>query len=51
MVIKYANIFYSKALQNLPKFGIFGFKTNHLATLEVVGLASSLTFLHVHNLF
>jgi hypothetical protein len=33
MVIKYTNIYYSKALQNLPKFGIFGLKTKHLATL------------------
>jgi hypothetical protein len=33
MVIKYNNIYHSKALQNLPKFGIFGLKTNHLATL------------------
>jgi hypothetical protein len=33
IVIKYTNIYYSKALQNLPKFGIFGLKTNHLATL------------------
>jgi hypothetical protein len=33
MIIKYTNIYRSKALQNLPKFGIFGWKTNHLATL------------------
>jgi hypothetical protein len=33
MVIKYTNIYHSKALQNLPKFGLFGLKTNHLATL------------------
>jgi hypothetical protein len=33
MVIKYTNIFLFKALQNLPKSGIFGSKTNHLATL------------------
>jgi hypothetical protein len=33
MVIKYTNIYHSKALHNLPKFGIFGLKTNHLATL------------------
>jgi hypothetical protein len=33
MAIKYTNIYHSKALQNLPKFGIFGLKTNHLATL------------------
>jgi hypothetical protein len=33
MVIKYTNSFHSQALQNLPKFEIFGFKINHLATL------------------
>jgi hypothetical protein len=33
MVIKYTNIYQSKALQKLPKFVIFGLKTNHLATL------------------
>jgi hypothetical protein len=33
MTIKCINIFNSKALQNLPKFGCFGLKTNHLATL------------------
>jgi hypothetical protein len=33
MVIKYTNIYHSKALRNLPKFGIFGLKTNHQATL------------------
>jgi hypothetical protein len=33
MVMKYANIFHSKALQNLPKLGIFGLKTTYLATL------------------
>jgi hypothetical protein len=33
MVIKYTNIYHAKALQNLPKFRIFGLKTNHLATL------------------
>jgi hypothetical protein len=35
MVIKYTSLYHSKALQNLPKFGIFGLKTNHLATLFV----------------
>jgi hypothetical protein len=34
MVIKYTNVFHSKALQNLPKLGFFGLKINHLATLE-----------------
>jgi hypothetical protein len=33
IAIKYFNIFQFKALQNLPKFGIFGLKTNRLATL------------------
>jgi hypothetical protein len=33
MVIKYTKIFYCKTLKNLPKFGFFGLKTNHLATL------------------
>jgi hypothetical protein len=40
LAIKYSNgliitnIYHSKALQNLPKFGIFGMKTSHLATLR-----------------
>jgi hypothetical protein len=33
MAIKYISSFQSKALQNLPKLGIFGLKRNHLATL------------------
>jgi hypothetical protein len=33
MVIKYTNIYHSKALKNLPNFRGFGLKTNHLATL------------------
>jgi hypothetical protein len=36
MAIKYNNIYHSEALQNLPKFGIFGLKTNHLATLLIL---------------
>jgi hypothetical protein len=32
MVIKYTNIYHSKALQNVPIFGIFGLKINYLAT-------------------
>jgi hypothetical protein len=32
--IKYTNIFQRKTLQNLPKFGFFGLKTNHLAALD-----------------
>jgi hypothetical protein len=31
MAIKYINIFQSKALQNLPKIGFFGLKSNHQA--------------------
>jgi hypothetical protein len=34
MVIQYTKIFYYKALENLPKIGIFDLKTNHLATLH-----------------
>jgi hypothetical protein len=37
MVIKYTKIFYCKTHQNLPKIGIFGLKTNHLANLVYVG--------------
>jgi hypothetical protein len=33
--IKYTYIFHCKTLQNLPKFGFFGLKTNHLATLMI----------------
>jgi hypothetical protein len=33
MAIKYSNIFYFKALQNLTQIGIFGLKIYHLATL------------------
>jgi hypothetical protein len=33
MVIKYTKIYHSKSVKNLPKFGIFGLKTNRLATL------------------
>jgi hypothetical protein len=34
MTIKYTTIFHSKALQNLPKIGIFGLQIHHLATLD-----------------
>jgi hypothetical protein len=34
MVINYTNIFHYRALQNIPKFGVFGLKINHLATLH-----------------
>jgi hypothetical protein len=37
MTIKYTNLFDSKALQNLPKFGFFGLKIYHLATLGATG--------------
>jgi hypothetical protein len=33
MAIKYNNIFYSQGPPNFTKFGIFGLKANHLATL------------------
>jgi hypothetical protein len=33
MAIKYISIFHSKARKFFPKIGIFGLKTNHLATL------------------
>jgi hypothetical protein len=33
--IKSTNIFQCKTLQYLPKFGFFGLKTNHLATLAL----------------
>jgi hypothetical protein len=32
MDIKYTNIFHAKALKNIPKLGIFGMETHHLAT-------------------
>jgi hypothetical protein len=35
MVIKYTNIFHSKALRIFTKFGIFGLKTNHLSRLQL----------------
>jgi hypothetical protein len=37
VVIKYNNIYNSKALQNFTQSGIFGLKINHLATLHVHG--------------
>jgi hypothetical protein len=43
LVIKYNNIFHSKALQNFTKIGIFGLKTIHLATLlcgKLLGFAA-----------
>jgi hypothetical protein len=33
MDVKYTNNFHCKTVQNLPNFGIFGLKRNHLATL------------------
>jgi hypothetical protein len=33
MALKYINILQSKALKKFTQFGIFGLKTNHLATL------------------
>jgi hypothetical protein len=37
MVIKYTKILHRKTLQNLPKLGFLGLKTNHLATLLRIG--------------
>jgi DNA-binding Xre family transcriptional regulator len=33
MVVKYTNIFHSKAIKKLTKIEIFGLKINHLAAL------------------
>jgi hypothetical protein len=33
MDIEYTNFFHSKVLQNLPRFGFFGWEIYHLATL------------------
>jgi hypothetical protein len=44
MTIKYTNIFNSKALQNLPKFGWFDLKTNNLATLLTAVIFEYLLF-------
>jgi hypothetical protein len=33
MVLKYTNILFFKALQNIPKLDFFGLKIYHLATL------------------
>jgi hypothetical protein len=33
MIIKYSNIFLFRGLPNFTEIGIFGWKTNHLATL------------------
>jgi hypothetical protein len=41
MVLKYTNIFHCKTLQNVPKIGIFGLKTWHLATLLTPSLRSA----------
>jgi hypothetical protein len=49
MVIKYTNSYHSKAFQNLPKIGIFGLKTNHLAILVYV--SSSLGRFENKNIF
>jgi hypothetical protein len=37
MGMKFANIFHCNTLQNLPKFGFFGLKIHHLATLILGG--------------
>jgi hypothetical protein len=38
---KYADILQCKALQNLPQFGFFGLKTDHLATLVSAAAAAA----------
>jgi hypothetical protein len=40
MAMEYTNLFHSEALQNLPKFGIFGLKIYHLATLSGAAAAA-----------
>jgi hypothetical protein len=47
MFIKNTKIFRNKTLQNLPKFGIFCLKTNHLATLTPHGIKTNPT--HAKN--
>jgi hypothetical protein len=42
MVIKYAKILHRKTLQSLPQIGIFGLKTNHLATLAHILLCPAM---------
>jgi hypothetical protein len=44
--IKYTIIFQCKTLQNLPEFGFFGLKTNHLATLPRTELSYICSFTH-----
>jgi hypothetical protein len=39
--IKSTNFFQCKTLQNLPKFGFFGLKTNHLATLNQIPISGT----------
>jgi hypothetical protein len=43
MAINYTYIFQSKALQNFPKLGFFGLKTNHLATLSMSSFLDGLS--------
>jgi hypothetical protein len=38
MAIEYTDLFNSEALLNLPKFGNFGLKVNHLATLAYIAI-------------
>jgi hypothetical protein len=47
MVIKYTSIYHSKALQNVPKLGFFGLKTNPLATLY---LSRAFSILYVFSI-
>jgi hypothetical protein len=48
MVIKYTNIYHSKAIQNLPKFGNFWFEnkpSGNLAFYDAIQRIKELTFL------
>jgi hypothetical protein len=49
MVLKYTKILHCKTLQNLPKIGIFGLKTNHLATLLSRTKMALASITHVKN--
>jgi hypothetical protein len=57
MVIKYSKLtkniptftYHSKTLQHLPKFGIFGLKTNHLATLVSGANPMTSEFITMYN--
>jgi hypothetical protein len=42
MIIKYDNIFHSKAPPNFAQIEIFGLKINHLATLHLVKIGQTI---------